>query len=293
MDHSITVVLNTYKRLDLLEKQIESLLKQTIIPKEIFIWNNSSMPLDSNKFVHEKIPIIVFNSSMNFGVWSRFSVALNSESRFVAVMDDDTIPGEKWFENCISNINDEIVLLGTRGLRFLSKDRYFPYESYGWDNPNAEIIEVDIIGHSWFFKRELLTLFWSSYDMRYKDNFCGEDIHLSYVAQIRGYKSYIPPHPPDDLQMWGSQPTIAIEQGTISDAISMNPNANLKFGKAFSHYASLGFRTYYSNNISSSKIVFNNRLREFRIFVFLKKFPVIYNFLKKLKIFFNSKGVYF
>jgi GT2 family glycosyltransferase len=93
MDHSITVVLNTYKRLDLLEKQIESLLKQTIIPKEIFIWNNSSMPLDSNKFVHEKIPIIVFNSSMNFGVWSRFSVALNSESRFVAVMDDDTIPG--------------------------------------------------------------------------------------------------------------------------------------------------------------------------------------------------------
>ena len=65
-------------------------------------------------------------------------------------------------------------------------------------------IKVDLVGHSWFFKKE-----WLSYMVRElpdpKYNTCGEDMHFSYMLQkYLNIKTYVPPHPHNDKEMWGS-----------------------------------------------------------------------------------------
>jgi hypothetical protein len=291
MTESITVVLNVYKRLSLLNEQIDAIVNQSVIPSEIYIWNNSGSSIDFTS--NEVVPITVFDSQKNLGVWARFAVALNSQKKYIAVFDDDTIPGQKWFENCLKNIGDGNYILGSRGLRFLSDKNYSPYESYGWDNPNKSLIEVDIIGHSWFFERKILSSFWGNYSDRYPNDYCGEDIHLSFSAQRSGYKSIIPPHDVNDIETWGSLPKYAIEYGTDSSAISSDHSSLVKFTSALKHYISKGFITYYMLNKNPAKLLIKTNFREKGISKFISKSPRLYKILKNLKKILNEKGIQF
>ena len=153
----ITVILNVYKRTNNLLKQIDAINAQTIKPKQILIWQNKgNNELPKNIFSK---PYISCNN-FNYGVWARFAFAFNAKTEYICVFYDDTIPGRKWFENCLNTMENHEGLLGTRGLRFKSKVRYSPNICYGWDNPNINTEKVDIVGHSWFFKREWLGAFW-------------------------------------------------------------------------------------------------------------------------------------
>jgi hypothetical protein len=78
------------------------------------------------------------------------------------------------------------------------------YIRFGWPHNNKNVQEVDWTGHSWFFEKEWLSTYWRELpDPKYKT--CGEDMHFSYMIQkYLGLKSYVPPHPADDKEMWGS-----------------------------------------------------------------------------------------
>ena len=291
MKRTISVVLNVYKRIDVLDLQLESIINQTVKPSKIYIWNNSGKELNLKKY--NSIDIITLNSSHNLGVWPRFYFSLNIKEEFIAIIDDDTIPMKKWFENCLNHIGTGNILLGARGLRFLSKHSYTPYESYGWDNPNSHMVEVDIIGHSWFFKKELISVFSKFNDIRHSDDYCGEDIHFSYSIQKKGYKSFIPPHPIEDLDLWGSDPKQSILIGTDNHGVSSKKDANLKFSNAYKHYLNHGFETYYTNHKSPSKITIPNNIREAGFTRFISRFPYLYKKLKSLKKILNDKGIFF
>jgi hypothetical protein len=291
MVNSIAVVLNVYKRVELLTTQIEAISKQSITPSTIYIWNNSG-----NKIILHftpVLPIFIIDANHNFGVWARFSFALNLKETFVALIDDDTIPGEKWFENCLNHIGDGKRLLGTRGLRFLSNNNYSPYESFGWDSPNDQLVEVDIIGHSWFFKRTILGTFWRYYDHRYNDDFCGEDIHFSFSIQQLGLKSFVPPHKSGYYEEWGSDPNFAKTFGTAEVAISSSPKAISKFTDAYRHYLQKGFITYYMRNDNPAKLIIKSNFRENEINIKISKFPLLYRILKKVKKYLNKIGIFF
>jgi hypothetical protein len=76
----------------------------------------------------------------------------------------------------------------------------------GWPDGgnNKHTLEVDLVGHSWFFKKEWLSHMWREIPNP-KYNTCGEDMHFSYMLQkYAGIKTYVPPHPNDDKEMWGS-----------------------------------------------------------------------------------------
>ena len=176
----VTVILNTYKRLTNLPKQIESLNSQTIKPTAILIWQNQG----DGEFPKEFLSIaLVSQNNFNYGVWARFAFALNARTEYVCIFDDDTIPGKKWLENCLSTMKNHEGLLGTRGLKFRSKSRYTPNYDYGWNNPSHETKKVDIVGHSWFFKREWLATFWRELPPKDFSFIAGEDIHFSYTLQ--------------------------------------------------------------------------------------------------------------
>ena len=214
MNNTITVVLNGYKRKNLKE-QVEAIKNQSVPVKEIFYWQNTVPGFDYDEDTYSELNSAL--SNYNYGVWSRFAYALNAKSDYVCVFDDDTIPGPRWLENCLETYKTHPGLLGGIGLRFkngnyeIDKLPDGKYARYGWDSApnlagnNIEPVEVDIVGHSWFFTRDLLSVFWRELPEEHWSMLCGEDIHFSHMVQkYTDLKTYVPPHPPNDKTMWSS-----------------------------------------------------------------------------------------
>ena len=108
---------------------------------------------------------------------------------------------------------------------------------------NNSVEEVDIVGHSWFFKREWLSTFWRELPPIDQSTLVGEDMHFSYTLQkYLNKKTYVPPHPQDSIEMWGSTPESAWSIGQDKAAISMNHN-NLKLmSNTYVSYIKKGFK---------------------------------------------------
>jgi len=240
MNKSITVILNGYRRPHTLAAQIQAIKKQTYSPECVMFWQNKD---SDEKFDYNQLnSCIVTVSNANFGVWARFAYALNATTDYVCVFDDDTIPGSKWLENCVSTIEKKEGLLVANGITFLDED-YVKYDRYGWVNPNEEIVQTDTGGHSWFFKREWLGAFWREAPLvTDKLRISGEDMHFSYAVQkYLDLPTLVPPHPKDDLEMWGSNPELAFRFGVDKNAISVNYHTS-HFGEALKSTINKGFK---------------------------------------------------
>lgn len=220
----ITVVLNGYKRPQYLKLQLDAINCQTIKPAEIMLWQNAGDEFDyelTNRIIHSK-------NNYNFGVWARFAYALNARTEYVCIFDDDTIPGNRWLENCLNTIKTHNGLLGTIGVIHLSGESYMPMLRYGWANPNEEVKRVDIVGHCWFFRRDWLSYFWKELPEMNSSSLVGEDIHFSAMLQRYGnVDTYVPPHPKDDTSLWGSLPEYATKFGQDNVAISSGNNLQI------------------------------------------------------------------
>jgi len=208
----ITVVLNGFRRPENLNEQLDALNNQTVKPKEILLWYNHPGDDNLNYDIGTEIPVAYCN--YNFGVWARFYFAMNAQNPYVCIFDDDTIPGRRWLENCLNTMKTHEGLLGTIGLLYTNPSPPGPkcsyYEQYirfGQAKTavkNNEPVQVDLVGHSWFFKRE-----WLSYMVRElphpRYNTCGEDMHFSYMLQkYANIPTFVPPHPSNDQELWGS-----------------------------------------------------------------------------------------
>ena len=237
---SISTILNCYRRPHSLRPQYEAIKSQSVPSEEILIWKNH--PLDSTEFdfsdIHNSLVSI---NNANYGVWARFAFALNATSDYICVLDDDTIPGPLWYENCLDCISNHANgLYGTVGVIF--NDPYYKnFSRHGWPNPNALTKQVDIVGHAWFFHRDLLSAFWREVDVPLS-RICGEDIHFSYsIQKYLNLNTYVPPHPSGNLDLWGSQPHLAQRLGTDGNAISVQCIGKNTFGESLARYHSKGF----------------------------------------------------
>jgi GT2 family glycosyltransferase len=238
----ITAILNLYKRPHVLKEQIDSLRNQTIPPKQIIIWRNYAEGYDIPEDIKNDKSLIIFDSNKNMGVWARFTAGLIANTEYICVFDDDTIPGKKWFENCINTMNKVNGLLGTIGLLYnKNPNHYFDFgPRIGWDGPSDNIKQVDLVGHAWFFRRSWLPeLFKIVPDYNFLF-ITGEDMGLSYAFQKIGINTYVPPHPANDLEMYGSDPRLAYKYGNESVGISVSCNPN--FMQMFNYYKNKGFK---------------------------------------------------
>lgn len=199
----ISVILSGYRRPHTLREQYEAVANQTIKPKTVFYLQNYHEE-GANADLETINKCVSFVGNYNLGVWARFAYALNARTKYVFLADDDTIPGNRWFENCLETMQTHRGLLGTRGVIFKPNGQYFDNDGVGWETANEQITQVDIIGHSWFFEREWLGAYWREMpDPRYF--YAGEDIHFSYSIQKHlGLNSYVPKHPKEDKSLWGS-----------------------------------------------------------------------------------------
>lgn len=232
----IDVVLTAYKRPQVLAQQLDAVRAQTIPPKNIFLFQDG---IDSYYEIELKRSILdqfdgVKISSENVGVWGRFEYARRiARSKYVCLFDDDTIPGARWFENCLMHMLQERGVYGTNGI-LLKDARTYPNVggtlNAGWHSANERTIECDFVGHSWFVEREYLDwMFEKPYAQKYK---CvGEDMCISFACQEHHVSTYVPDHPLSDESLWGSQPQFGYKYGTNEAAVSIN-SENIKMMNA-------------------------------------------------------------
>jgi len=217
----ITVLLTCYRRPQNLALQVEALRNQTVAPKQIWLWINHH---DDNRDLDLAGVAIdrVFRNDFNWKFFGRFAAALLADTEYVAVYDDDTIPGFRWHENCLRTMRTDEGILGTMGVilrgrpftGFSPRTRVF----CGWRTHNREITEVDFVGQGWFFKRDWLAHMWRERPVTWEN---GEDIHFSAMAKIHGgIPTYCPPHPADQPELHGS--VHGFELGADSVATHMN-----------------------------------------------------------------------
>ena len=242
---SITAIINLFKRPHVLLEQLNAIQNQSIPPETIIIWKNFAEGIIIPDIPEElKKNVIIIESSKNFGVWARFTAGLLVNSTYICVFDDDTIPGKDWFKNCSETMKTHCGLLGTIGLRFKKGDNYWNYEPrIGWDGPNDYVEQVDIVGHSWFFKQKWLHYLWECNPNYDEFLLSGEDIGFSYILQKYGINTYVPPHPIDNKDLWGSNYNTAFLYGTDAAAISCEPGAINRFYIALKHFINKGFIT--------------------------------------------------
>lgn len=195
----ITVILNCYKRPEYIEEQIQAIKDQSILPEDIMVWYNK--PEEGESYSLEHLGVKVAYSNYNYKFHGRFAYGLLAKTKYVAFFDDDTIPGKDWFKNCLDNIDSKSIL-GTAGI-LLQSNTYNPHRKIGWNGLlSTDKIEVDLVGHAWFMERNILSNLWNQYPVSWEN---GEDIQLSFFSYINSsVRTYVPPHPPTNKEMWGS-----------------------------------------------------------------------------------------
>ena len=214
--NNTTVILNAYRRPYNLKMQIEAVRNQTAPPQEIWLWVNAHE--DNEGFDFKSLGVDkIFHNNYNWKFYGRFAAALLADTKYIAILDDDTIPGSRWFENCLSTIETHEGILGSAGI-ILNDKHYAQHERCGWPSQNEEITEVDLVGHAWFFKREWLRYLWQEKPTTWEN---GEDIQFAFMAKIQGgIPTYCPPHPSDDKELHGS--IMGNELGIDNKATSTN-----------------------------------------------------------------------
>lgn len=235
LNKDYNVIIGLYAGINWLTQIIDACRKQTILPKQILVWINKhdtfgAPNLDTLQQKYPDINIIWHNQ--NLGVYSRFSAAMLSYADRYLVLDDDTIPGPEWVENCyhtISQVGDESII-GYRGIR-LKSDALYDVEAY--EKGNDEIKEVDLVGHAWFCKKKHILAMFKDKPI---NNFNGEDTHLSAINQIKyGTKSYVPKQLVSEPSTWGStKQHLGAQQGRLST--SLGPQEHFTQRKTVNEY---------------------------------------------------------
>ncbi len=223
----ITAVMTLYKRPENLRNQLEAIENQTLPPDEIILFQDH---IDSDVYdiiLKDQIKKRFSNVRIcesNQGVWGRFLYAAEvAVGDYVCVFDDDTIPGNRWFENCYIHMFQKEAIYGTVGITMYDHTGY-PFIGYGrtgWPTPLNRPIEVDFVGHSWFMPiKALKAISYESEAFQRDHKYVGEDAYLSYInRKLYDMPTVIPPHHKYMNDTWGS---ISREYGVEDFAVSMS-----------------------------------------------------------------------
>jgi len=194
----VTIILNIWKRKHL-EEQLVSIINSSVLPKEVWVihYENHVNTKETIDKLRTFLPYInLISSNKNLKYFGRFSIAINSTTKFTWLIDDDVIPGSKWLENCVKKSTDLNAIITCTG-RIIPKDNYRPekikiglsYKHYIGDAKNGKLMNhceedtvVDYGCNSYFFQTEWLSAYWSLWPITFLS---GEDIHLCATCKIK------------------------------------------------------------------------------------------------------------
>ncbi len=244
----VTVVMTLFKRPDALLQQLDAVNGQSLKPKEILLFQDM-IPQDYRIQLTDEVLMRFDNvriANCNVGVWGRFDFARTAASHYVCVFDDDTIPGSRWLENCHYHMQENVGIYATIGIVMTEYAKY-PYQGFyriGWTVPNEIVEEVDFSGHAWFVQKEWLRYMFDGTEYYQKIKYAAEDMCLSVTCFKHGIRTYIPPHPKDNLSLWGSLPEYGFKLGDSSTATGIHGNYS-NMNNAIKHLQDNGWKPLY------------------------------------------------
>lgn len=255
----VDVVLTCYKRPQVLLQQLDAVKSQTLAPRRIFLYQDGIdgyYKVELNDRILGEFDACKI-SATNGGVWKRFEFAAEiAKSPYICMFDDDTIPGERWLENCHVNMMQQRGVFGVNGYVVTDfKDYRNNRLTAGIYNPSVKTCAVDFVGHSWFFEREILPhMLAKPWSKKYK--ICGEDMTLSAAAKEHGIYSYIPPFPKNILSLWGELPQFS-RYGASEVAIHINSSNQDKMRVAFNEIHADGWQCLLEEDPAYADEFFN------------------------------------
>ena len=203
---AVTVVLTIFDRLDYFDEQLAAINAQSV-PADIWVDYTVLRPEELNK-VLERYPQLKFSIrwNQNLKYHGRFNYALNADTPYIFICDDDIIPGPKYFEHCIATLKETGDALLTAYGVILDPDEhgYNPARKEGYKSMNKAPLKVDMAGQSMFFPTKLLKYLNQEPPLT-REN--GEDLHFSYMLQkYAGVPVIVPAHLPNEPDKWGCDP---------------------------------------------------------------------------------------
>ena len=182
----LTLLLTVYRRNNLSE-QLKAVAAQSVRPARVVIFQNGShQALPAEEITRAGAEVV--RNSTNTKFFGRFAFLLTARTHFVAVMDDDVLPGPKCIESFIAQAVSLDGIIGGNGRIALSN----PCKQQLLKPPDVGIralpIQVDFVGHLWLFKQSLLH---DMFSIKPHTLDTGEDMHLSFSSRlISGVGSY-------------------------------------------------------------------------------------------------------
>lgn len=173
--YNIVAILTAWKR-DYFKEQLNSLINQTVKVDKIIILNNGGSDLSYLKN-EVNCEISIIKSDVNTKFWGRHSIANMFNCEYILLLDDDTIPGSKWVENCLRLSNQKNCIVTGNGRSIDNKI------SWGDGGRVDQDMQVAFGGHSWFFKKEWMKYYLTEKPFSYDS---GEDIWISALCKLNG-----------------------------------------------------------------------------------------------------------
>lgn len=218
-----SAVITMWKRKDYLKEQLLAIQGQSIPPKEIIIIINENNISESTVRNIAGRNIKIITSDIN-SLYSRWALSYIAEGNYIAVFDDDVIPGEYWIANAIRACNNYNALVVPQGRVFNENGKHGFFKLVTTcKNSDKNIIscsDTDVFCdwgcNSYFFKRE-----WVGYILeqkRYQNaHKTFDDIQLATSLFINaGIKCVVPMQPDYEKRLHG---TLRLEYGNDSHAI--------------------------------------------------------------------------
>src|SRR6266481_3490612 len=133
MTNDITTILTVYRRPHTLLPLIGAVRGQSVPPSLVWAWANDPWEEFAASLRSAGLDRVV-TCSQNAYFHGRFALALLAPTEYVAIFDDDSIPGYDWFANCLETMARTPGILGTAGL-VLHGASYASRTMYGWQRP--------------------------------------------------------------------------------------------------------------------------------------------------------------
>jgi len=200
---NISVIIQSYRRQENIPIIIKRLREQTHPPSRIIVWNDND---GSGKDLHiDGIEIINTNSNK----WSNcgsFLIAYFCTTDYICLIDDDALPGKRYFEFCLKHIGKDVTKQILSGFGILLKSNKYSgrREVRSVVSKEIKFTKVDMAGNIYFFwKSAILPML--SKQPPFWDHIV--DLHFSFMARKAGYKIYVPsPTNKDELPFTGGLP---------------------------------------------------------------------------------------
>lgn len=224
----LSVIMSYSARPQLVEKQQRLMSAQSVRALASMVWVN---PSDRIRMSGPTLALIAklpnVQPTVDFGPWMRWGIAAMCNTEFVAVFDDDCLPGPRWIESAIARLQQasEHTVIAAAGMLY-SSDNADDVRLVGPEAPPSSEVEVDVGRGAWIMRTSTARLIVAK---ARANDVLSTGIHIASVAQDQGALTIVLPYPRENHATWGMLETPVVEH-SISSRIDEEYRAgNMEF----------------------------------------------------------------